>query len=83
MKKTLTTITFATVLALSSTFAYADAGIIVAGSPMAEPATCTVDQNGIIVAGKAIIGSLFGIIVAGSPIAGQCTADTEGIIVAG
>jgi len=81
MKKTLTTITLAVVLTLGTTFAFGADGIIVAGSPQAEP-TCTSTTEGIIVAGKAIIGNLFGIIVAGSPIAEQCTA-TEGIIVAG
>jgi hypothetical protein len=83
MKKTLTTITLAVVLALSTTFAYANDGIIVAGSPQTPPATCgSTSVDGIIVAGRAIVQVTFGIIVAGSPETQGCT-ETDGIIVAG
>jgi hypothetical protein len=78
MKKTLTTITLAVVLTLGSTFAFGE-GIIVAGKSQAP--TCTTTEEGIIVAGKAFVGILFGIIVAGNPSA-QCV-ENEGIIVAG
>jgi len=80
MKKTLTTIMIAAMLTLGATFA--NAGIIVAGSPMAQP-QCNADNDGIIVAGRAIVQSLFGIIVAGAPETQPCTSDTDGIIVAG
>jgi hypothetical protein len=83
MKKTLTTITLAAILGLGSTFANAEAGIIVAGSPMAQPSKCDVQKDGIIVAGSALASALFGIIVAGNPMADQCTNETDGIIVAG
>ena len=78
MKKAITTITLAATLAFGSVFA--TAGIIVAGSPGAD--NCKVEKDGIIVAGRVILGGLFGIIVAGNPVE-QCTAETDGIIVAG
>ena len=82
MKKILTTITLAVVLALSTTFAFANDGIIVAGNPQTPPPSCE-STTGIIVAGIATVaGTLFGIIVAGSPETQGCT-ETDGIIVAG
>ena len=78
MKKGITTITLAATLAFGATFANAD-GIIVAGSPVQN---CSQTDEGIIVAGKAIINAVFGIIVAGSPVS-QCVQTDEGIIVAG
>jgi hypothetical protein len=76
MKKTITTITLAATLALANSV-FAD-GIIVAGGPIAD--NCKAEQSGIIVAGNAILGATFGIIVAGNPV--QCV-ETDGIIVAG
>jgi hypothetical protein len=78
MKKTLTTITLAAILTLGSTFA--NAGIIVAGSPGTQ--TCEPAKDGIIVAGRAIVNVLFGIIVAGNPGTEKCV-ESDGIIVAG
>ena len=79
MKKTITAVTLAATLALTSSV-FANDGIIVAGSPIANN-NCKVEQSGIIVAGRAILGAAFGIIVAGNPIE-QCV-ETDGIIVAG
>jgi len=92
MKKTITTITLAVVMTLGATFANANTGIIVAGSP--EPAPCTKSTDGIIVAGRAdtlpgligtVVSEIMGIIVAGSPETDPCTGtvETDGIIVAG
>lgn len=75
MKKTLTTITLAAILTLGSTFA--NAGIIIAGRADTPPCT---QNEGIIIAGKAFVGALFGIIIAGRP--AQCV-ETDGIIIAG
>jgi len=80
MKKTLTTITLAATLAFGTTFAFGTDGIIVAGRTSTPP-PCT-QETGIIVAGKAIINVLFGIIISDRP--GQCVENDEaGIIVAG
>jgi hypothetical protein len=79
MKKTITAITLAATLALGATFANAETGIIVAGTPVAD--NCQSSTDGIIVAGRAIVAATFGIIVAGTPVA-QCV-ENDGIIVAG
>jgi len=78
MKKTITTFVLAAILTLSSSFAFAGDGIIVAGFAN-DP--CTETQNvkdGIIVAG---LTEKDGIIVAG--ITGIIVAGFTGIIVAG
>ena len=82
MKKTLTSITLASILTLGATFANASDGIIVAGRPAANECTVPNTTDGIIVAGwvGVIINALDGIIVAGRP--AQCN-ETDGIIVAG
>lgn len=95
MKKTITTITLATIMILGTTFANANTGIIVAGRS-ADNTTCTQSKDGIIVAGRdgiivagltgIIVAGLTGIIVAGFDDGGTstpCTAGKDGIIVAG
>lgn len=84
MKKTLTALTLAAVMAFGTTFA--NAGIIVAGLTDTDPNTgdpCVEKvDNGIIVAGFGIIVAGFtGIIVAGA--ADDTTPTNCGIIVAG
>jgi hypothetical protein len=87
MKKTITTITLAVVMTFGATFAHANGGIIVAGSPDTQPCTPKT-TDGIIVAGMPqVIGTVVtlidGIIVAGNPTPEPCTTATDGIIVAG
>ena len=84
MKKTITTITLAAVMALGATFANANTGIIVAG--ISDTGSCTQSTDGIIVAGLhgIIVAGLAGIIVAGVADTDKpCTTTTDGIIVAG
>lgn len=90
MKKTLTAITLATIVGLSSSFALAGDGIIVAGRNAPTTNTCTSNKDGIIVAGREgiIVAGLVGIIVAGftgiyvdGTAPAPCEAAREGILV--
>jgi hypothetical protein len=77
MKKTLTTITLATILAFGATFA--NAGIII-GDQHQDP--CNTQTDGIIIGDffTKIISSIEGIIIGDAP---KPCSQTDGIIIAG
>ncbi len=86
MKKVITTITLAVVMAFGTTFA--NGGIIMSGLTGNGSCTQTQEKDGIIVAGLTgigiIVAGLTGIIVAGAVDTEPCTtSDRDGIIVAG
>ena len=77
MKKTITTITLAMVMAFGATFA--NAGIII-GDRSANP--CDTQKDGIIIGDMftQVIGQIYGIIIGDAPKTSPCTA-TDGIII--
>ena len=86
MKNTITAITLAMVLTLSSTFAFA--GILVGDAPTPAPTCTETKKDGILISdGIIVLGNVAGIIVLGAQavagiiVIGAPTPCTDGIIV--